>query len=354
MANTIEKLIKNDYAILFKRINSVTVNDPIMKDAFDKYCSMYGCNGTLTISELLSANGNLKRQKVKDGDVILAFGNYSANSKLLKNAIAGIHSLMSLDNGFCLENLGEAIDFDYLQTDNYVIVPKSKCDKFIKKGAKEKINFTKVGNVISAQKTIFKFDSGIESIDKSAFDKVDNIVITNFYIDDFVKGYLSACSVKISDCISENNILRFGIEGGIEKVFARALGVFAASAQYKIPPIKTVFINEDNATVAVSRPNVADGDYFYLLKLRTVENGIPERIHYSQLCYYLTEKKKENIIKDVLPIKENIQSVLKRLQGDNLIYESLSDLPENCYGAIVSVPRGESVNGLKLGYFRCK
>lgn len=353
MSNTFEKLYKEDYAVLFKSINSITVNDPVMKDAFDKFCDIYGYNRSVTIAELLSFNG-YDRAKVKDGDVILSYTGNITNSKLIKNALSGLHSLMSLDKGFSLKGVAEQNNIDYLQTYNYVILPENKVEKMVKKGAKDNLVFKKMGKINSSNKASINCESGIESIDKSDFDKIDNIVITNFYIEDFVKGYQSACSVKISDCISDNNILRLGIIGAVEKIFARALGVFAASVQYKMPPIKIVFANEDNITVAVPRPNVADGDYFYLLKLRTIENGIPERIHYSQLCYYLTEKKREGIIKDVLPMKENIQSVLKRLQGESLVYEPLSELPENCYGAIVSVPRGESVNGLKLGYFKCK
>lgn len=49
---------------------------------------------------------------------------------------------------------------------------------------------------------------------------------------------------------------------------------------------------------------------------------------------------------------ENIQAVLKRLQGDSMVYESLAAIPDKSFGAIVSVPRGESVNGIKLGYFK--
>ena len=40
MSNSFEKLFKEDYAVLFKSINSITVNDPVMKDAFDKFCDI--------------------------------------------------------------------------------------------------------------------------------------------------------------------------------------------------------------------------------------------------------------------------------------------------------------------------
>jgi hypothetical protein len=79
---------------------------------------------------------------------------------------------------------------------------------------------------------------------------------------------------------------------------------------------------------------------------------MPEKAHYGQLYYYLNEKKKLNIIKDVLPVRENISKVINRLSRADLEYVSLSSIPEDCFGVIVSVGRGESVNGIKLGYFK--
>ena len=89
-----------------------------------------------------------------------------------------------------------------------------------------------------------------------------------------------------------------------------------------------------------------------MLKLRNDQNGLPDKVHYGQLYYYLGEKKKMNIIKDVLPIRENIGRVINRLSRADLEYVQLAQVPDNCFGVIVSVGRGESVNGVKLGYFK--
>ena len=61
----------------------------------------------------------------------------------------------------------------------------------------------------------------------------------------------------------------------------------------------------------------------YLLKVRSDAYGLPDKSHFGQLYYYLTEKKKEGIIKDVLPVRENIQKTIFRLSGDKLEYVEL-------------------------------
>ena len=158
--------------------------------------------------------------------------------------------------------------------------------------------------------------------------------------------------IIIDDYFSNNNIIRFGLGGSVAEVFARALGFFAALTYLKILPVRVVFVEGNNATVAVARPNISDGDYLYLLKLKKDNYELPDKAHFGQLHYYLCEKKRKGIIKDVLPCGENINRVISRLCGQSLVYESLTEIPEDCFGVIVSVARGESVNGVKLGCFK--
>ncbi|MBR4799373.1 MAG: hypothetical protein IK047_03830, partial [Clostridia bacterium] len=80
--------------------------------------------------------------------------------------------------------------------------------------------------------------------------------------------------------------------------------------------------------------------------------GLPDKIHLGQLCYYLSEMKKRGIVKDVLPVKKNVDATIDRLCGETLEYSALADIPERCAGVIVSVRRGDSVNGIRLGFFR--
>jgi len=338
--------------VLYTRYSSATVNDEIIQKAFEDFSG-----NSISVAEILkSAEAvTMPSKKINSGDLILMADNSFNNSKITSNIMSGVHSLVAADKGFSLE-LDKIGSIEQAQIKQYVIVSEKSKKKLLKKASKANVSFTEVGKILSEDKIILKnSDNSTECIDKIEVYSNDNssIVLGNYCFEAYLNGYLSVCSLKISDCISNNNILRFGLGGNPEMVLARALGVYAAAKLNKVFPIRVVFTDDNSTSVAVPRPIVSDGDYFYLLKLRTAENGIPDRIHFAQLCYYLTEKKREGVIKDVLPIKENIQSVFKRLQGDSLVYESLADLPDNSFGAIVSVPRGESVNGIKLGYFKC-
>ena len=117
-------------------------------------------------------------------------------------------------------------------------------------------------------------------------------------------------------------------------------------------PVRFVFTQDDNISVAVSRPNVYDGDYLYLLRVNSDVNGMPDKAHFGQLVYYLNEKKRMGIIKDVLPVGENTKRIINRLCNESLEFDSMCDAPLDSFGIIVSVGRGESVNGIRLGCFK--
>ncbi len=346
-------------AVLYKRISSVTINEERIKKAFTKFIDDVEQGESISVAEILySAVAVNRNVRVDDnaGNIICALENITPDFKYFKYTVQGLHSLITLHNGIAidLDKLGGNIKNAQLK--NYIILPPKRLDKYSKKLRKSNVSIYKVGEMLSSNQIIIGNGGNItESIDKKTIgsETAVPVALNSSNFDAFLNGYLAVCSLKISNCITDNNILRFGLGGGIENVFARALGIYAAASLYRVASINLIFTDDNTATVAVPRPNVADGDYFYLLKLYVDEKGIPDRTHYSQLCYYLTEKKRMGIIKDVLPIRENIQSTLKRLSTEAIVYEPITDLPENSFGAIVSVPRGESVNGIKLGYFKC-
>jgi hypothetical protein len=77
-----------------------------------------------------------------------------------------------------------------------------------------------------------------------------------------------------------------------------------------------------------------------------------ESITTDDLRKYLAEYKNHGIIKNVLPYRENISGTLKRLCTDSLTFEAINETYDSCFGVVVSVGRGQSLNGQKLGFFR--
>ena len=222
---------------------------------------------------------------------------------------------------------------------------------FVKNG----VDLKKVGEDIATNRIILSTGTDVvASVDKSFLtsNSMSKVDIGTEHFNAFLSGYNAVSSLVLCNCISSNNIIRFGLGGTLSEIVARALGYFAALTYFKTIPVRIVFVADNEASVAVSRPRIADGDYLYLLKLRKDVYELPDKGHFGQLFYYLGEKKRMGIIKDVLPCGENINRVINRLCTDTLEYDKLSEIPKDCFGVIVTVGRGESVNGIKLGCFK--
>ena len=218
------------------------------------------------------------------------------------------------------------------------------------------IDLIKAGSILAENKLILtKGNAVLEETEKSLFyndtDK-NSIVIDESCYNDFLDGYKAVCSYSSCVKVNDNNLLRISLSGSLAQLCARALGIFEAMLNTKLMPVTMFFTNDSCCSVAVRRPVIQDGDYLYLLRVRVQPDGLPDRNHLAQLNNYLYEMKHKNIIKDVLPLKENIISVINRLCSNNMEYMPLCGIPVGSFGVIVSVPRGFSVNGIKLGYFK--
>lgn len=354
-----DTIVNGVVAKLFQRIGTVNISDKRISDAFARYVKDVKCDKTISPSEIIASSEGVIKRYLPVGnaeDAIYCFDNAPALSKLMKYSVQGLYSLLSLRNGMTLDIDGMGGSLDAASLKRFLVLPEKKCKRLFAKLSKTGITPVRVGNMLSTNKVIFTRAGVIcDSFDKSLIGSNAEPValnITSEHFDAFISGYKSVCTVALCDRINDNNVIRFGLNDSIEYVFAKALGYYLASVMLKKLPIRSIYTSDESASVAVSRPKVVDGDYFYYLKLRCDESGMPDRSHLSQLLFYITEKKRMGIIKDVLPKKENIEGVLKSLCGNNLEYVSLGAQNQHGFGIVVSVNRGESVNGVKLGYFK--
>ncbi len=358
-----EDLVSGLHSSLYRPINNVTIRDIRVRDAFTRFLKEVECGDSITVMDILVAAENCAKSGEPDvnaGNWIYAYDADAAKdiklrAKLLKNSVFNIYSLFAVNNGVTLElnSLGGTISS--AESKRYLVLPPKKADKFNNDVKRKGIELKKVGEVIASNKILLSQNYDVvASIEKSVLKSNESVKVDvgTEHFKAFLSGYNAVCSLALCNCVSSNNIIRFGLGGTISEVFARALGFFAALTYLKILPVRVVFVADNDASVAVSRPAVADGDYLYLLKLRKDPYELPDKGHFGQLYYYLNEKKRSGIIKDVLPCGENINRVIKRLCTDTLGYDKLNDIPENCFGVIVTVGRGESVNGIKLGCFK--
>lgn len=345
------------HSVLFERIETLSASDMNIQAAYEDYFNTFKPKSFSALDILLAAEMFIKDKTIdkKTGNYIYAFDNTNVDSSFIKNSIPGIYGLVSYD-------CGASIDIDAIggsvhsgESKRFLIVSSKKADKCIKNANKENVKLIKAGEILSQNELILnRSGNPVEIFDKSVLNNCSGvkIALNSCHFAAYLSGYRGACSYNVCDRVSDNNVLRFEIDDGIENVISRALGFYSAAVQNKISHIRYVFASNVNTSVAVQRPNVADGDYYYLLKVRIDEKGIPDKVHYSQLCYYLNEKRRDGVIKNVLPLKENIEGVLKRLGNEKLVYESLGTANTDGFGIAVCVPRGESVNGIKLGYFK--
>ncbi len=351
------------HSVLYTPINDVTIRDVRIRDVFSRLIKEVEFGASFSIMDILVSAENCVKNGEPDensGNLIYAYDTNSitdikTSAKLMKNSVANLYSLFNIHNGITLDLDAVGGSISSAESKRYLLIPPKKENKILKYALKQAIQPIKVGEVIGADKLLFSQGNDIVAtveknlLKSNGFKSVD---IGNEHFDAFLSGYRAVCSLTLCNCVSKNNIIRFGLKGSLSDICARALGFFAAATYLKTMPIRMVFTTDNSATVAVSRPKVADGDYLYLLKLRKDVYEMPDKGHFGQLYYYLNEKKRAGIIKDVLPCGENINRVINRLCNDELRYDMLTEIPQNCFGVIVSVGRGESVNGIELGCFK--
>lgn len=366
---TIAEVIADDlfngmHSLLFKRINNLSIRDARIQQAFSRFIKDVECGDSFSLAEILySSEAVLKKGEpdVNAGNHIYCFDDYRTNnkrltSKLLKYSVAGIYSLFALNNGVAVDIAAAGGSLAAAETKRFLVISSKKAEKFNNEARANGINLVRAGEMLSGNRIILTLgDETIANIDKSQIDSSSqavSVTIGQEHFSAFLSGYNAVSSYALCSCVTGNNLVRFGLGCDLSTACARALGYFAAVMYLKLVGVRTVFASDNATSVAVPRPSAADGDYLYLLKLRMEENGFPEKGHYGQLYYYLTEKKRSGTIKDVLPVRENINRLINRLSNENVEYVPMAEVPLDCFGVIVSVPRGDSVNGVKLGYFK--
>ena len=347
------------YSVLFRRVNDVRITDMRIAKAFENFVGLVDCGSSFTLADMMySAESVIKGFDVFEnaGSEIYCFDSNPAKGyipkNLLKYSVSSIYALLNSKNGLILDfgAIGENITAGELK--RFALIPPKKAGKLRDEAAKAGLNFVRCGTVSSQCKYIISYASNYaSSFDKPLSGENTAITVGNAQFRDYLSAYNAVCSYYSCSRISGNNVLRFGLGGSIESVFARILGYFDAMVSLKTIPVTVCFTKEESCNVAVIRPTVADGDYLYFLRVRCSPDGIPDKAHHGQLNYYITDRKKNGIIKNVLPVRENVDRIIARLCTDELKYVSLADVPADSFGIIVSVGRGESVNGIKLGYF---
>lgn len=365
---SLSELMANDLAtgthsLLFKRIGNITIAEPRIKEAFSRFIKEVECGTSFSISDIIcSAESLLKKGEpdVNAGNVIFAFDRYVTSnkrfsSKLLKNSVCGLYPLFALNNGVALDIGACGGNLAVAETKRYLIAPESKAKKLIDIAATYGVRMNRAGVMLSNDNILLTLgNETVANISKASINNSEthSVVLGSEHLSAFISGFNSVGMYALCTSVNLNNVLRFGLKSDLSTACARALGYFSAVMNMKQINVRTVYTADESTMVVSPKPVVADGDYLYLLKLRIDNNGAPDRAHFGQLRYYLSEKKRLGIIKDVLPVRENILPVINRLCKDSIEYVPLSDVPPNSYGVIVSVRRGDSVNGIKLGYFK--
>ena len=351
------------HSILYKKIGSVNINDLRISGAFSRFIKDVECSDTFTVIDVINcAEAVIKNKEPNEnaGNVIFAYdhkniANKGLAKKLLRNSYGGLYSLFSLNNGITVDIEAVGQSLAAAETKRFLVVKPQKAQKLYDKAKKNSINIVKSGEVITTDKILLTAGNEVvSSVDRSVINNsaTSSLNLNGDNYKAFQTAYNAAFSLVLCNAVSSNNILRFGLGGSFENILSRALGYYSALTYLKTAPVRIVFTAEDTVSVAVGRPNVADGDYLYLLRVNNDVNGLPDKAHFGTLVYYLNEKKRLGIIKDVLPVGENTNRIINRLCTADLMFDSMSEIPTDVFGVIVSVGRGESVNGIKLGCFK--
>ena len=359
---TLDGFFKNDFrSILFKRIGGLSFNNPVISEAFEYIKRNVELPNEFSLSEMfLDAESVVFNSKpdFNAGNKIYCVNGVPDNKTskiILKNSVGGIHALFSLKNGVLLDIDAAGGSIKKAETKRFVVLNEKKAKKLSERLKKHNSELYCVGEMISIPKIIFKKNGEtFDSIDKAIIDSAEKLQLT---ISDnnreaFVSAYKAVASFALCESLRDDNVFRLALGGSFEDLVARAIGYYFALMCFKKAPLRCLFTDENNCNVAVLKPNVSDGDYVYLLRVKCDPNGMPDIIHYAQLQNYLIVNKKNEKIKDVLPFRENIDRVLTRLSNDKVEFVSINNSVECEFGIVVTVSRGYSVNGIQLGYFK--
>lgn len=356
-------LVNGLHSVLYKRIRNLTITDIRLKEAFSRFLNEIDCGESISVAEIIySAEALLFRKLPNDHcenriyvyDQSAGFASKAA-SKLLENSVPGFYALPYLHNGFALDLSAFGGDIQNLETKRFIIASDKKMRKLVSDAFRVGINCRSVGSMLASEKivltncgeTIAVFNK--ERINSAA--DTETVCLGSNAFEDYLNGYCSVASYVLCESIAPNNLLHFSLDGTIDCVLARALGYFNAVMHFKKTDVNIRFSPISSSVVAVPRPFISEGCYLYLLKVRNDANGMPDIAHLDQLKYYISEKKRFGIIKDALPLRKSVIELINNLGGDKLRYVALEPIPEDSFGIIVSVNRGESLNGIRLGYF---
>ena len=351
-------IIQKNLSKIFVPVSAIDVSDDRIKNALGLFVSNVETNGSVSVADILFSAGDLVGKSSLNeaaGNLIFAYDKPALNKKIIKNTAVGLYRLLRIHNGISLDLDAVGGNLISAELKNYLIIPQNKIKKYSAIAEKEGIQLKKAGCVLSGASIIIcNGDCIIETLDKSEFnvDPVDSISLDSRHFADFYNAYTSFLSYVLCKKIVDNNAICFGISDDLETIFARAIGIFAAALSTRSFFYNLKFLNDDKVFNVSPRPIVSDGEYFYLLKLRNNTLGLPDMVHFNQLERYLAEYKNHGIIKNVLPYRENISGTLKRLCTDSLTFEAINETYDSCFGVVVSVGRGQSLNGQKLGFFR--
>lgn len=359
----IDSLSKGIYSILYKRITSVKIKDIRILSAFNHFIKNVDCGKSFSLAELSRTTDSLlSNAKISEnaGNKIFMYDPTSISDakvfeKLLRFSVTNLFNLFSLNNGiiFSTEILSEKIEI--LETKRFLIVSPKKAVKLARYCEDNTVKITCVGEFSSENNLVFNENGAISSFNKALFSndfEENSLELTVAHFESFMSGYNAVASLLLLDTVSDNNVLRLGLDGDLASVFARFLGFYVGVNDFKPKTYRFIYTHEPKFGVSVSKPSVSDGDYLYLLRVHNNQFEMTDRVHLNQLYNYLKEKQKSAIIKYALPYSKGVESTLEKIAPEGIEYLPF-EYPENDkFSIIACVGRGESLNGLKIGYFK--
>lgn len=365
---TFAELFENDlvnglHSVLYKRIRNINITDVRLKEAFSRFLKSIDCGESISIAEIIYSAEALLYRKLPDDhctnriyvfDQTVGFAPNTA-AKLFANSVNGFYALPNLHNGFALDLSAFGGDIQALETKRFLVAGDKKMAKLVAEASRMGISCTSVGSMLASEQIVLtNCGETVAVFNKQMINaavEAEPLCLGPAVFEDYLNGYCSVASYFLCERISPNNLLHFSLDGTTDRVFARALGYFDAVMHFKKTPLNLKFSSSPSSVVAVPRPLISEGSYLYLLKVRNDANGMPDTAHLDQLYYYISDKKSFGIIKDALPLRKSVQDIIDKLCGDKFRYVALEPIPEDSFGIIVSVNRGENLNGIRLGYF---
>lgn len=361
LQNFIDSLTDGLYSILYKRISSVVIKDIRILAAFNHFIKHVECSKSFSLAEILRTTENLflgTRINENAGNKIFMYDSKRVkdkkiSEKLMKISISNLFSLFALNNGIIFSANIISEKPENLQLKRFIIATPKKAIKLNKLCEENGIDLTCIGEFSAENQIVFNENEQANVFDKNSLAKDDesnHIELTEAHFNSFMSGYNAVGSLLLLDTISDNNILRLGLDGDLASVFARFLGFYVGVNDFKPQAYRFIYTAEQKFDVSVSKPFVSDGDYLYLLRLHNNQFGMTDKIHLNQLFNYLKEK--ISVIKYAFPYTNGIESTFDRIAPEGLEYVSLENVENDKFAIVACVGRGESLNGIKIGYYK--